>query len=104
MAFMKISKDHPDAKRPWKAPGGKAAGYVAVASSLFMVVMMVYTVISAAVDGDPTMAVMALVFFGIIGFIRYMMRRDMSANPDRYAEDAVELELQRNDTNIGNGE
>jgi len=92
MAFLKITKDHPNSPRPWKAPGGKIAGYVAVASSLFMTIMMIYTVISAAINGDPTMAVMAVVFFGIIGFIRYMMKRDMSANSDRYVEDPIDLD------------
>jgi APA family basic amino acid/polyamine antiporter len=92
MAFLKISKDHPNASRPWKAPGRKVIGYVAAASSLFMVVMMVYTVVNAAINGDPTMAIMALVFFGIIGVIRYLMKRDMSVNPDRYVEDTVEFD------------
>lgn len=92
MAFLKIRKDHPDTVRPWKAPGGKATGFIAAASSLFMVLMMIYTVINAAVNGDPTMAVMALVFFGIIGIIRYFMMKDMSANPDRYIEDEIDLD------------
>jgi hypothetical protein len=54
--------------------------------------MMVYTVINAAIGGDPIMAIMALVFFGIIGVIRYMMRKDEQKNPDRYVEDMIELE------------
>lgn len=100
MAFLKIRKSHPDSPRLWKTPGGKATGYIAVASSLFMVVMMIYTVIHAAMIGDPTMAIMAVVFFGIIGVIRYMMMRDMSANPDRYKEDVIDLDAE-NDNNIG---
>ena len=92
VAFLKIRKDHPDATRLWKAPGGRATGYIAAASSLFMVAMMIYTVVHAALEGDPTMAIMAVVFFAIIGLIRYMMMRDMSSNPDRYVEDVVDLD------------
>ncbi|MDR2845653.1 MAG: APC family permease, partial [Candidatus Methanoplasma sp.] len=49
MAFLKLAKTHPNADRPWRAPGKKVAGYIAVASSLFMIIMMVYTVINAAI-------------------------------------------------------
>jgi len=91
MAFLKIRKAHPNAERPWLAPGGMITGYIAVIASLFMVVMMVYTVVSAAAAGDFTMAAMSVVFFGIIGTIRYAMKRDMTANPDRYVEDPIIL-------------
>ncbi|MDR3282281.1 MAG: APC family permease [Candidatus Methanoplasma sp.] len=92
MAFLKMKKAKPRAARPWKAPGGNAVGYIAAGASLFMILMMVYTVVSSAASGDYTMAAMSLVFFGIIGVIRYLMKRDMACNPDRYVEDVVELE------------
>jgi APA family basic amino acid/polyamine antiporter len=92
MAFLRIRKTHPNAPRPWKAPGGMVVGYIATLASLFMVIMMVYTVVSAAINGDPTMAIMTLVFFGIIGGIRYVMKKDMEKNPDRYVEDEIDLE------------
>lgn len=91
LSFLKLRKTYPNADRPWSAPGGKFTGYIAAGSSLFMVVMMVYTVINAAINGDPTMAIMAIVFFAIIGLLRYMMKRDEEAHPERYVEEEVLL-------------
>jgi len=91
LAFLKLRKSRPDVQRPWKAPGGPIAGWVAVGASAFMIIMMVYTVINAAINGDPTMAIMAIVFFAIIGLVRYIMKRDEEKHPERYEEEDLLL-------------
>ena len=89
LAFLKMRKTHSKADRPWKVPFGKPVGYISVAASLFMVVMMVWTVINSAINGDPTMLIMTLVFFGIIGALRYVMKADEKKNPERYVEEGL---------------
>ena len=37
------------------------------------------------------MAVMAIVFFVIIGVMRYFMKKDEQKNPDRYVEEPILL-------------
>ena len=66
-------------------------GYIAVASSLFMTIMMIWTVVKAALNGDPIMAIMAIVFFVIIGVMRYFMKKDEKKNPERYVEEPILL-------------
>ena len=56
-----------------------------------MTLMMIWTVISAVLNGDPIMAVMAIVFFVIIGVMRYFMKKDEQKNPDRYVEEPILL-------------
>ena len=91
LSYLKLLKTHPNADRPWSAPGKAIMGYIAAASSLFMVIMMIWTVINAALNGDPIMAIMAVVFFAIIGVLRYVMKRDEDRNPDRYVEEPILL-------------
>jgi len=91
LSYLKLLRSYPDADRPWSAPGKAITGYIAVASSLFMAIMMIWTVINAALNGDPTMAIMAIVFFAIIGALRYVMKKDEEKNPERYVEEPVIL-------------
>jgi amino acid transporter len=92
LSYLKLKKTMPDAERPWLAPGGKVTGAIAVASSLFMAAMMVYTVIKSAVDGDPTMLIMVIVFFAVIGVIRYLLKVDEKNHPERYASQSTEIQ------------
>ncbi len=87
MSFLKLRKIMPDAERPWTAPGGRITGIIAVISALFMAAMMVYTVVKSAIDGDPTMLIMVIVFFTVIGAIRYLLKKDEKNHPERYAQD-----------------
>ncbi len=87
LAFLKLRKAYPDADRPWRAPGGKAVGYLAAAASLFMAAMLVWTVISSALGGDYTMLLMVTVFFGVIGLIRVFSKMDEKKHPERYVSD-----------------
>ena len=91
LSYLKLLKAYPNADRPWSAPGKAIMGYIDAASSLFMTLMMIWTVISAVLNGDPIMAVMAIVFFVIIGVMRYFMKKDEQKNPDRYVEEPILL-------------
>ncbi len=86
LAYLKLRKSRPNVNRPWTAPGTTATGVIATISSLFMAAMMVYTVIKSAIDGDPTMAIMVVVFFAIIGVIRFLLKRDEGRHPERYMD------------------
>ena len=91
LSYLKLLKTYPHADRPWSAPGKAVMGYIAVASSLFMTIMMIWTVVKAALNGDPIMAIMAIVFFVIIGVMRYFMKKDEKKNPERYVEEPILL-------------
>ncbi len=87
LAFVKLRKKYPEAERPWIAPGGLVTGYIAIAAGAFMSIMMVWTVISAALQGDYTMLIMVIVYFAIIGIVRFILKRDEEKNPDRYSHE-----------------
>lgn len=87
LAFLKLKKTRPDIERPWSAPCGYAVGVIAVCSSAFMAVMMIYAIVSSALSGDYTMAMMTAVFFSVVAVLFFMMKKDQREHPDRYIED-----------------
>ncbi len=87
LAFLKLRKAYPDADRPWKTPGGKVTGYMAAAAGMFMAAMMIWTIISAAMNGDYTMLFMVSAFFGVIALIRFLAKQDEKKHPERYIVD-----------------
>ncbi len=89
LAFVKLRKKYPNAERPWTAPGGLITGYISVAAGAFMSIMMVWTVISAAMAGDYTMLIMVIAYFAIIGVVRYILKMDEQKNPDRYVHEDI---------------
>lgn len=89
LAFLKLKKDRGDLERPWKAPAGYAVGIIAVCSSAFMAIMMIYAIVSSAVNGDLTMVLMTIVFFLVVGVIFAFLKSDQGKNPDKYAEEEL---------------
>ena len=90
LSYLKLRRTMPDADRPWTAPGKRVTGWIAVVASLFMVIMMFYTMIMSAINGDPTMVLMTVVFFAIIGVIRVVLKKDEKKHPDRYFHETPE--------------
>ena len=84
LAYIKLKRDRPDIERSWKAPAGMAMGVIAVIASAFMAGMMVYTVINSAINGDPIMLYMTIVFFAIVALLYAYMKYDEKKHPDRY--------------------
>ena len=89
VAFLKLKKSRPDLERPWTAPAGTVVGIIASCSAAFMTIMMIYTIISSALNDDPTMLLMTVVFFAIVGVIFAYLKKDQKAHPENYDEEPL---------------
>lgn len=84
LAFVKLRRSRPNVERPWKAPGGIITGILAACSSLFMVIMMVYTQISTAMNGDYTMGLMTVIYLIAVLILYIYTKQNQKKHPELY--------------------